>query len=362
MTDVSTVETIAHRLRPLTARIRGKLLGKASVETRATEIVERAPALARWQPAAIALPDEFDRVTAVQEETTLEEEMSRLRAGTRQHGATVAYRLDNALVGCGTVYFDGGYHIIDKRATYRTLPRAIEHYAQAQICTNPVVERYFGHWVRNGSLLELLAEQRSMPALTHTGKPWPHEPGYRALLELPANPVVHARINQLWMIDDRGINDGWIARFEELRKRARRMAKTDGPKRVMLRRGKLGVPREMINRPNVIDALVARGFEIMDPEALSVVEITEKLAHAEIAVFVEGSVQSHCLLAMPGGSALLAIQPSNRFNSHAKIYADALGMHWGYVVAEAEGSSFRLPIDRLLHTLDLMEAARTTNR
>jgi hypothetical protein len=69
---------------------------------------------------------------------------------------------------------------------------------------------------------------------------------------------------------------------------------------------------------------------------------------------VEGSVQNHCLLAMPTGSTLLAIQPPKRFNAFSKTFADLLGINWAYVVAEPDENGFRLSVKRLLETLDVV--------
>jgi hypothetical protein len=113
-----------------------------------------------------------------------------------------------------------------------------------QLCSNYVIERYFGHWATDGLVLELLAAQRSVPGLKLAGTPWMHEPGYRELCGLPVTRSDNAWIERLWVIDDRGINDGWISRIEELRRRVRSVVAPNGPKRVMLTRGTLGAKRE----------------------------------------------------------------------------------------------------------------------
>ena len=105
------------RILPIVARLRARLLGNPRLVDRASEIIEIAPAVDRMQPAAIALPGEFERVVAVQEETTWAIELERLREGTRRHGPTIGYRIDNAILGNGTLYFDGGYEVIGRRSS-----------------------------------------------------------------------------------------------------------------------------------------------------------------------------------------------------------------------------------------------------
>ena len=119
------------------------------------------------------------------------------------------------------------------------LPVHRSHFSEAQLCTNAVIERYFGHWIRDGLLLEILAAQRSLPALRLAGNPWLHEPGYGGMCGLDAARKRIMRNDQLWVIDDRGINDGRVSRFQEIRGRVRSAVVPNGTKRLMLARGGL---------------------------------------------------------------------------------------------------------------------------
>ena len=74
--------------------------------------------------------------------------------------------------------------------------------------------------------------------------PWLHEAGYRALCGLTIEYSRDAKIERLWVIDDRGLNDDWISRMEELRRRIRAaISRTNKSKGIMLIRGRLGVKR-----------------------------------------------------------------------------------------------------------------------
>lgn len=318
-------------------------------------MIELAPAVERMQPAAIALPGEFERVLAVQGDTTVATELERLAEGKRRHGPTIAYRIDNAVLGQGTLYFDGGYDVICSRSTKPLLRRRQDHFAEMQLCTNYVIDRYFGHWLIDGLVLELLAEQRSLRALSSAGTAWPHEPGYRELCGLNVTRSDNARIDRLWVIDDRGVNGAWISRIEELRRRVRSMAMRNGPKRVMLSRGTLGTKRNLVNVAEVQKMLNRLGFEIINPESETPRSIVEKLSGAEIAVVVEGSAQNHSFLSMPPRSTVVTIQPPTRFNAHGKMRADAVGINWAFVVADPDPDGFHLPVERLTRTLDEVE-------
>jgi hypothetical protein len=346
------------RALPVFARLRSRLFGNPSFISCAAEVIELAPASNRFQHEAIALPGEFDRVIAVQEDTSKTIELERLRAGQRRHAPTMAYRLDNAVLGDGTLYFSGGHQVIRGRSTKPLLHRHRDNFAEMQLCTDYYIDRYFGHWATDGLVLELLAHQRSTSGLKLAGTPWMHEGGYRELCNLKITRSQHAQVERLWVIDDGGINDGWVSRMQELRRRIGSQVTRNGPKRVMLSRGRLGAKRKLINSGEVYEALARIGFEMIDPELEAPRGLVEKLGAAEIAIGVEGSAQNHCYLAMPARSTVLLIQPPNRFNANGKRRADAIGINWGYVVADPHPDGFRLPVDRLLRTID--EAGRVS--
>jgi capsular polysaccharide biosynthesis protein len=170
----------------------------------------------------------------------------------------------------------------------------------------------------------------------------------------------NALVDRLWFVNDHGLNENRLSRIHELRKSIRTTASQGRSKRVVLTRGTIGEARNLVNSDEVYEALEKVGFEILCPEREPVGRIVEVLSSAEIAIVVEGSVQSHCTYAMPVGSTLITIQPPTRFNAVSKDRCDAVGIHWGFVVADPRTDGFFLPIDRLMRTLD--EVQRVTGR
>jgi hypothetical protein len=342
---------------PLTSRLRSKWLGGLSLSKGAAETLELSPAVDREQPAAISLPNEFNRVVSVQHETTPEIELRRLQKRTTRHAPTVAYRFDRATLAQGSLYFRGGYQVI-RSGSNMLLPRQQHEFQEMMLCTNNVIERYFGHWLADGQALELLAEQMSLPSGILKRNPWLHEPGYRLLSGLRPVQTENAFVDRLWIVDDRGMNDNRIARIQKLRERFGQAATHAGPKRVMLGRGTLGKPRHLLNARELEEAFDKLGFTIVEPEAESAESIVNALSSAEIAICVEGSAQNHCIYALPVGSTLLIIQPPARFNAVSKDRADAVGLNWAYVVADPRPDGFHLPIERLMRTLDEISRVR----
>ena len=160
----------ANRRSPLS----GQIAEKSPVSlTWASEIIELAPAVDLMQPAAIALRGEIEgQCVAVQEVNDLDD---RTRALARGHTATWAdHRLPYRQCHTwerGTLYFDGGYEVIGRSSRKRLLSGHHVYLGEAQLCSNYVIDRYFGHWLIDGLALELLAAQRSLPAISPASSP-----------------------------------------------------------------------------------------------------------------------------------------------------------------------------------------------
>jgi len=273
------------------------------------------------------------------------------------HPPTLAYRLDGAIIADGCLYTQRTFAPLSITPRRILLGKPAEH-AEGLLCSDICSTRYFGDWLMTGLPLELLAEDRGANPIVLDGGKWPNEEDYRKRLKLakPPAPTSPARFQTLWMIDDKPMNDGRVARYERLRARARTgQVGEDGL--VYLERGTLGVERGLIGEEKLKEALVARGFRIVRPETASVAELAEALGKARICVGVEGSALTHATMLMPQGGAIVAIQPPMRFANAIKFFADAVGIRFGFVVGEQAGEGFSVPVERLRATLDLVDAA-----
>jgi hypothetical protein len=346
-----------YSLLPLTARIRAKFQRIRPVAESAVESIQLAPADKITTISPISLPGEFDRVRSVIPISTFEIEHKIITSPYLEHGPTIAYRLDDAMLADHTLYWRDGYEVARARKKRAILLGNLEEYQEGQLCSYAPSNIYFGHWLRDAMAMELLAERRELKPLSYAGHPWMHEAGYRQMMALPGVPVSFAHVKRLWIINDLGLNANWISRFKELRERVRRSAKHGGPSRVFLIRGRKGVARELVNELAIADALSRRGFVTIAPEQLSAHEIADALSSARLVVSVEGSALNHAQFALPSNSAVLVIQPPERFNAFHKILMDFTGIRFGYIVAEPVPGGFAAPLDRLLRTLDLVENA-----
>ena len=338
---------------PILSRLKAKVRPPLPLLEIAAEIRELEPASSVPCRAPVALPGELDRVRDFF--GGREAQVPRLLATTREEGPTLSYRLPNALLADFTVYSRGRYEVYSAGAKRPVLTGSAQEFDEAQLCTTNCAQTYFGHFLRESLPLEVLAKQRGMTALTFARKPWLHEAGYRDVVGLQPATTNFARVRNLWITDERMLNEGWKMRFREVREAVRGKVRPAGDTPVYLRRGTLGTARNLLNEEAVCERLESAGFRIIAPESMSPAEIAAALAAAKVVACVEGSVQQHAFIAMPEGSTMVSIQPPHRFNSVAKLLTDAIDATFAFVVAEPASDGFTIAPERILKTLDLVQ-------
>lgn len=350
-------------LRPITSRIGSRYFG---TELAAVESVEISPENRRYRPAAIALPDEIERVTLFHEwtpgrEFIRQDILEHLTEGEDAHPATTALRIEDVIVADGCIYHPWSNSIITKEKRRALLSGPVDEIVEAQLCTTHCGSIYFGDWLMVDIPIELLAEQRGLAKLSLTNTTFGHEPDYRShygLVRPPhAKPIVH--VDALWMIkdQDRGMTTDRIARYQTLRSRIRK-PDAKSPRRLFVDRGKWGNQRGLRNRDEVLASLSERGFETIYPESMTVDEMSAAFSTAEICVGIEGSAMCNAAMLLPPGSCILAIVPEDRFLSYLKWFTDAFDMRYAYVVAQrpqAGAPDVIADIARLNATIDLAE-------
>lgn len=310
-------------------------------------------------PPALALDGEFERIRGTHAETTLPTELERLRGGTVRHAATVAHVVRDALWCSGHVYAQGThYRATDKR------PRLISGKElipidQALVASSYYGGRYFGHWLTDDVPLAMCAWNLAPPIVPQR-EPTVHQREYLEHFGLAPRPIERAWIRELTILDDVGANASKRARWRWMRRRIRALgalgAGSNAPG-AMLLRGTTGTPRPLDNQLAIADYLARRGFSILEPETMTVKQLARALHGAKLVIGVEGSQLLHGLFAMADGGAVLALQPPDRFLTTIKIYCDALGLRYSFVVGEGSLAGFHIDVDRVARTIDLALAA-----
>ncbi len=329
----------------LISGISRKILGvnKSIREISKRQLVIHPEEISRSAPA-IYRSEHLDRISAVMEDTSIENEMRRIKGGKIIHGATVAYTLEDVEIINGYLYGGGTGHRLAHCAKRLIIDSDYETHAEATLACSYYGNIYFGHWMRDDLTLHLAAEFIGSPIGVER-KRYGHEAAYCELFGLAQKKVSRARFRKLVVLEDYGQNTYKRQRYEALR--ARLPASAAANKRVFIRRGTNAAraSRSLINAPEIEQFLSSQGFRIVDPDRMSSFEIVEAIRGAKIVMGVEGSHLAHMIYTIADDGAMLVLQPPYRFNNVYKDYADCLGLRYGFAVGEESEGGFSISLD-----------------
>jgi hypothetical protein len=302
------------------------------------------------------LEDDLDKITAVMEDTTLEQEMARIRGGEVEHAATVAYRISNCELLNGSLYKGPVRLPLTKQPEHLVGAEVNELITEGALAGTYYGSFYFGHWLTDDLTLYFAAESLGKPVIA-ARPPYGHEPGYCELLDIQPYPLIRARFESLVVLDDFGQNAFKRKRYEEIRSRLLKVPAAVPGGRVMIRRGHQGATRAMTNTAEIEQVLLSQGFRILDPEHSTVHEIVEATRGARMVVGLEGSHMLHCVYTMAQNGGICVLQPPYRFNNVLKNYSDCLGMTYGFLTGRACEGGFSVDPGELLRVLDRIDKA-----
>ncbi len=314
------------------------------------------PAEDQETPPGISDPRDFERVTACESTTTMDEERARMSGGVRHHGATVLYELEDAVLRDGWFSSKGwrSWNALHPSPWPGGAPAELDH----AVCGSTFVGSfYFGHWLSDDLPLLLEAERHGRPVITTARVPYTHERGYLDMLGLHTEPLVRARFRRLTWIDNVAQNSYRAQQYRELRRHIRQQTTWKEGRKVMLRRGQSGARRVLVNEAELETILAGRGFEIVDPATCTAREVAQACAGARIALGVEGSQLTHAFLAMADRGGIIALIPAYRYINHYKDLTDCIRtMRYGSITGTAVENGFSIDPDELLRLLDRVES------
>ena len=117
-----------------------------------------------------------------------------------------------------------------------------------------------------------------------------------------------------------------------------------------------GQSRVLINEEEIAIYLQSIGFNIVDPAKQSAKEIAENISGARIVISNEGSHTPHGLYPMANNGTLINILHPFHFNNVLKGETDCMNLNYAFMVGEACECGFRVSMDTLKKTLDLVSA------
>lgn len=306
-------------------------------------------------PSAIYLPGELDKVTNVPAETTYAKELQRIQGGITEHAATIAYQLRDVQIHNGYIY--KGAMKVPLTTTKESWFNhgEIESIPEAALACTFCGNRYFGHWMTDDVVLNLVAKQLATAVRT-SQKLSPNQIEYSHLFEINSTPVTQAKFNELIMIQDYAQNQFKRERYESIRSKIKPLGSSSVSPGVMLLRGKSGIQRYLCNEDEVAEFLRSQGFTIIDPEKTPAREIIRQSLGTKIIVGVEGSQLANGLFTVAKDGVILTLQPPYRFNNVYKGRVDCLGIKYAFVVGTQVDHGFEISIENLTRTLDLIHS------
>ncbi|WP_088243480.1 glycosyltransferase 61 family protein [Calothrix rhizosoleniae] len=310
---------------------------------------EKAPSL-----PAIYLEGQLDKVTGFIEGVNLDIEKNRLAGTMREHSATVAYHIRDALILNGYVYKGAMKYTLVSTPESFFSPKVVDYLPKAALSCTFAGNRFFGHWIGDDLPLNLAAQQLAEP-ITVVKKPYAHESEYLSLFNLRSRPITQIRCGELIILNDVGQNSFKRQRYELLRSALKNLTPLQPNYGVMIRRGKSGVSRVLTNEDEIAQFLETRGFIIINPEHMPAKEIVHQTLGAKIILGTEGSHIAHGIFTMADHGTIFTLQPPYRFHGIYKDYTDCLDMRYAFVVGNNSPDGFMINLEDLARTLDKIE-------
>jgi glycosyl transferase family 61 len=350
------------KLTPHIRNIKRLFLGPGALQSTAREIEVLCPEERGEFIPATYLDGQLDKVTAAARGTDLMAQLSPLKNRNIVHAPTIAYHIDDAVLLNGSVYSGSMRHFLYPKLA-NSAAAAPSHLKTAALASTMLGVEYFGHWLKDDCTQYLLAEEHgalSVPPL-HTA---PHRSQYGRYFSQKWSSVSHARIDHLIIYQDFSQNSHKRRRYQLLTSRLRSHLIPKSPALVYLKRGITGVARRVANEGEIIEALLTKGFVVVDIASDSLETIVTSLMDAKIVVTMEGSHFWHCWFSPESRSGVITLQPPDRFTSIAKGWLDAVSARFGFVVGNKQDGASSFSVPDVLNTVDLMatDLARSGNR
>jgi len=311
-----------------------------------------APAI--YSPT-IYLAGQLERITNSPVESTKEIEIAAATTLSDTHPPTLAYHFRDAALVDGSVYVGTLRHFLTNHRQQVGPPIDACKYDNCGLVSSYYGLKYFGHWLKDDCATHLLASTIGVPPLFLPIPPSPHENQYRSWFDHTDAPVVRAWIRHLVVFDDMAHNSLRLKRYEALREKVgRQFPRKHHQLLVYLKRGKIGQRRVLQNEEDLIEVLTKQGYVVVDVENDDLKTIIATLVDAKVVVSIEGSHIAHCTFSVPRDSALLVLQPPDRFAANHRKWANCLGVRFGFVVGSVGQHGYIFDPDEILRTVDLM--------
>jgi hypothetical protein len=345
------------------ARLAKRLIsGRRSLESVAYQVDVLCPQETVTISPAIFLPGQLERVTERLQDpwvpdTNSEAEIAAAVATRISYAPTIAYHIKNAVLFDGSIYAkDYRYplHPVGDKSVFASTDKRLRHLNIAALASSFLGTRYFFHWLADDCSKYLLADGVAPPLCTRRSA-FVDERKYQTYFKQDWSPMDRAHIDHLIVFQDHSQNSHKLRRYRALGSLIKsHFPLSEGSACIYLKRGNSGLRRSISNEEEIVDALVSRGFIVLDIESDHLDYILQTLMKAKIVVSMEGSHIAHCIHTCPESSALLVLQPPDRFTATHRSWSSCLGIGFGFVVGTIGKGEYHFSVREILLTIDLL--------
>lgn len=341
----------------------GLRLPEVSIESIASKTWNISSGNALVSLPAHYLPDQLKRVTGTAYsyywspkggyeslETQMAGGIERFQSPTRAFLVKDAYLVDGAIHKSGFCY-----RMFPRK---KRLPQITieQEFARAAVHGTLDGNLFFGLWLTDDCTLYPLAANEGK-AITTNQPTSNHTLQYEAFLGMKPTRVDSAHFKEIILFEDRLQNLHKRERFSAIRRQLLSHMKYDSHPGVFIIRGGSGKRRLMQNENEIAVHLQdKRGFRIVDVNTMDVKSILAACAGAKVIAGIEGSHLMHGIMVLAPGGAVLTLQPPDRFCPVIKRTTDRDGQHFAFVVGEPGQNGFKVDIEEVERTLDMLIA------
>ncbi|WP_189395247.1 glycosyltransferase family 61 protein [Pseudomonas laurentiana] len=332
-----------------------------NVKNLAVKSWDIAPSEITPAPPAFFLPGQLERVTGWEEARFFPYEHPRRTMeglGSVEQRPTRGHLIKDVLLIDGALYKDDAIFWLSDRPN--GLPRIVvdrEIERGAAYCS-PYGNRWFGTWLAEDCVTYPLACNEGVPVATAPSARfplYPQAPDYEEWLGMQPLRLHSAFFRELVLFDDSSQNTNQYLRHRAMKEKILSRVSYQSHPGVFILRGNTGDLRLLRNELEIAEHLQKqRGFRILDPTKYDLPTIVATCAGARVVAGVEGSQLIHGVNILAPGASVLTLQPPNRFVCFYKFLTDRDQQHFGFVVGTPDGDGFRIDLNELERTLDLL--------
>jgi Glycosyltransferase 61 len=308
----------------------------------------------------IFLPGQLERVTESRNDvwfrTSSSEQIADATSINVTYPPTIAYHVKDAVLIDGSIYvmhFRYPFHPNNDRSVFVATPRVVEHVNIGALASTYLGTRFFGHWLSDDCTRYLLAEEAARVVCLRRSK-YQHLQAYQTFFGQDWTSIDRATIDKLVVYQDFSQNSHKRRRYDILRGRIKSFFQVkECGSGVYLRRGNTGATRYVKNEHEIIDGLTNHGFVVVDVMSDKLEDLIGILLGAKIVISMEGSHIAHCIYSLPNNSALIVLQPPNRFSASHRSWSASLGIRFGFVVGSGSEAGYYFSVAEILRTAEL---------